>query len=115
MVERICHGTLAHTLMTVLSGIRLSEVHGGSSQADKQRRLSTWEWMWSIGPSVLYHGTMNFVLLSISAMKGSLIWEHPKDTKSLVAVYGIGAGMMSMLALHVNREWKKLKQVEKAS
>lgn len=117
MGERIIFGTIAHGLMTVLAAMRMSRLDDASKGDEKPKRLTFRQWMRTIGPSALFHGSFNFSLFSISAMNGSLAWEHPETVGSLVAMYTIGLGLLGMLALKVKREWVKLSRTgeEKSS
>jgi RsiW-degrading membrane proteinase PrsW (M82 family) len=66
---RIVFASIGHTVMALLTGLQLI------------RRYAQGE---NLPVSVLYHGTWDFALFSLSAWSGDVGWIHPTDAESLV-------------------------------
>lgn len=114
VIERLVVGSPSHVLLTSLFGLRMLRYEAEAKDDQKSSTLGkVVTFFKALAPSMFYHGSSNFALMSISAMNGNVGWVHPTDTKSLVTLAGLIGGLMGMLAWHVRREWRLLKEMEK--
>lgn len=106
-----------HVLGTVLVVLRTSRGRYDLQTANKQEEVSPQNEflkLWrALAPSMLYHGTFNFLLLSFSAVEGNVGWVHPTDAKGLAYALGGVAVVSGALVMHVRREWKRYERAEK--
>ncbi|GFF72115.1 hypothetical protein IFM61392_02665 [Aspergillus lentulus] len=104
-VERVVLGQLGHLSVACLTALRATrrDYHGDS--------LGLWE---VIGPAVLFHGTYNFALMSVSAMEGNVGWIHPNGLRNSVLVLGLVSGMIGLAVRKVKQEWRKVQKYEQA-
>lgn len=97
LFERIIFASLGHTIMALLTSLQ-------SIRRDvRGEKISIWR---VLAPAVVYHGSWDFVLLSISAWNGNIGWIHPTDVGS------IGFGVSLVLALQVKAAWDVSKQLK---
>ncbi|KAI4174841.1 MAG: hypothetical protein LQ346_008172 [Caloplaca aetnensis] len=98
ILERVVAGALGHLLTAVLTALRAA------------RYQSSW-WR-TIGPSVLLHGTWNFVAMAASAREGNVGWVHPTGVGNTVGMLSGVVGLLGVAALLVRGEWLALRQGE---
>jgi len=112
--ERILYGSSTHVLTTALSSLRMLQSHDFHKSQHKNMLAACPTRVWSlfsaVGPSAIYHGTGNFLLFSISAMNGNLLWHHPWDAKSLAATYTMCVGLVVILGCNVQRKWQSMRR-----
>lgn len=96
--ERISLGSSGHLLMAALTALRAIR---WDYYGDKTSCLSV------IGPSVLLHGTQNFIALSFSASDGNVGWIHPTGFRKMMmlvgttlGMIGVGAGLVHLLYVY---------------
>lgn len=95
--ERLIFGTAGHTIMALLTALQ-------SVRRDARgEKLPIWR---VLARSVFYHGTMDFVLFSLSAWHGNVGWVHPTDVGSILF------GIVATLALQGNALWDALRQLK---
>ena len=97
--ERLVAGSLGHLLAAALTALRATRRDFCGA------KLSWWE---IVGPSVLLHGTFDFVAMSFSALDGNVGWIHPVGMQSTVTMVGMVAGVIATAGLWVRREWRQV-------
>ena len=99
LFERMAVGSLGHLLVASLTALRAirRDYYGD--------RLSWWD---VVGPSIILHGTFDFVALAFSALEGNVGWIHPTDVQNTTAMFGLLTGLMVVAAWQVRRDWKAL-------
>ncbi|GAQ05433.1 hypothetical protein ALT_2754 [Aspergillus lentulus] len=104
-VERVVLGQLGHLSVACLTALRATrrDYHGDS--------LGLWG---VICPAVLFHGTYNFALMSVSAMEGNVGWIHPNGLRNSVLVLGLVSGMIGLAVRKAKREWRKVQKYEES-
>ena len=113
LAERTIMGTLGHVLAASLAGLRTlrGDLERRISK-EKERGMPVWQ---VLGPSAFWHGTGNFVLMSISAMEGHVGWVHPSDFKGLLGTYALAGSVYAMSAFQVWSEWRQVKSLQRAN
>jgi len=97
LFERIIFGSLGHTIMALLTGLQ-------SVRRDARgEKLTIWQ---VLARAVAYHGTWDFILLSVSAWNGNVGWIHPTDVGSVVLA------LSSVIALQVKAAWDISRQLK---
>lgn len=93
VLERVVFGPPSHALGAALIGLNVvrRDFHG--------ERL---RFGYIIGPSVLFHGFFDFVILGVSAYEGNVGWIHPRG-KSLLLVLAFAIGFLTVMATVVRR------------
>jgi RsiW-degrading membrane proteinase PrsW (M82 family) len=98
LFERIVFASIGHTIMALLTGLQSIRRDG------RGEKLPIWR---VIARAVMYHGTWDFVLFSLSALNGNVGWIHPTDAKSLVL------GFSPVIALQGYAMWDFISQFKK--
>jgi RsiW-degrading membrane proteinase PrsW (M82 family) len=97
LFERVILASLGHTIMALLTSLQ-------SIRRDSRgEKLTVWR---VLARAVAYHGTWNFILMSVSAWNGNVGWIHPTDAASIVFA------LSSVIALQIKAAWDVLKQLE---
>jgi len=97
LFERILFASVSHTTMALLTGLQ-------SIRRDARgEKLPIWR---VFARAVFYHGTSDFALFSLSALKGNVGWIHPTDAKSLIL------GFSPIIALQGYAVWDFLTQLK---
>ncbi|KAL8904436.1 MAG: hypothetical protein Q9207_003265 [Kuettlingeria erythrocarpa] len=96
ILERVVAGALGHLLTSVLTALRAARYQGS--------------WWRSIGPSVLLHGTWNFVAMAASAREGNVGWVHPTGVGNTLGMLSGVVGALGLAAFLVRGEWLALGQ-----
>lgn len=65
-----------------------------------------------IGPAVLFHGTYNFALMSVSVMEGNVGWIHPNGLRNTALALGLVSGMIGLAVRKAKQEWRKVQKHE---
>ena len=99
LFERMVVGSLGHLLVASLTALRAirRDYYGD--------RLSWWA---VVGPSVILHGTFNFMAITFSALEGNVGWIHPTGVRNTTAMLGLLTGLVATTAWQVRRDWKAL-------
>ena len=99
LFERVVFGSLGHLLTGALTALRAirRDYYGD--------HLSWWG---VVGPSVILHGTFDFVAMSFSALEGNVGWIHPTGAQNTTVMFGLLAGLVSNAAWRVRQNWKAL-------
>ncbi|KAL8761032.1 MAG: hypothetical protein Q9184_002821 [Pyrenodesmia sp. 2 TL-2023] len=95
-LERIIGGALGHLLTAVLTALRAIRYESS--------------WWRTIGPSVLLHGSWNFVAMVASAREGNVGWVHPTGMGNTVGMLSGVVGMLVVAVWLVREEWLALKE-----
>jgi len=97
LFERILFASISHTTMALLTGLQ-------SIRRDARgEELSIWR---VVARAVVYHGTCDFALFSLSALNGNVGWIHPTDAKSLIL------GFSPIIALQGYAVWDFITQLK---
>ena len=97
--ERMVFGSLGHLLVASLTALR-------AIRRDYYGDQMSW---WAVvGPSVMLHGTFDFVAMAASALEGNVGWIHPTGVRNTTAMFGLISGVVATAAWQVRREWKAL-------
>ena len=97
VAERLVAGSLGHLLAAALTALR-------ATQRDFYGKKMSW---WQVvGPSVLLHGTFDFIAMSFSALESNVGWVHPVGVRNTVTMIGMIAGVISTAGWWVWQEWK---------
>jgi RsiW-degrading membrane proteinase PrsW (M82 family) len=97
LFERVVFASIGHTIMALLTGLQ-------SIRRDARgEKLLIWR---VIKRAVLYHGTWDFALFSLSAWNGNVGWIHPTDVKSLIL------GFSPVIVLQGYAVWDFITQVK---
>ena len=99
LVERIIVGSLGHLLAASLTALRATK---RDYYGDKM------SWWAVVGPSIILHGTYDFVAMGASALEGNVGWIHPTGLRITGAMYGLIGAVIVAAASLVRREWKSL-------
>ena len=100
LFERIIFGSLGHTIMALLTGLQ-------SVRRDARgEKLTIWQ---VLARAVAYHGTWDFILLSVSAWNGNVGWIHPTDVGSIVLALSSVIALQVKAAWDISRQLKELK------
>ncbi len=92
-------GSLGHLLMASLTALR-------AIRRDYYGDQMSW---WAVvGPSIILHGTHDFVAMTASALEGNVGWIHPTGLRNTTVMFGLIGGLIATAAWHVKREWKVL-------
>ena len=98
LFERVV-GSIGHLLLASLTALRaLRRDYYGDQMS----------WWAVVGPSVILHGTNDFVAMAASALEGNVGWIHPTDVLNTMAMLGLISGLIGTTAWLVRREWKTL-------
>ena len=99
LFERIIVGSLGHLLAAALTALRATrrDYYGD--------RMS---WLAVVGPSIILHGTFDFVAMAACALEGNVGWIHPTGLRITAAMYGLIGAVVVTAAWLVRREWKSL-------
>ncbi|CAF9936810.1 hypothetical protein IMSHALPRED_010909 [Imshaugia aleurites] len=104
LFERMVVGALGHLLAASLTALR-------AIRRDYYGDPMSW---WAVvGPSVILHGTFDFVAMSASALDGNVGWIHPTGVWSTTAMFGLIGGVVATAAWQVGREWKTLEDCDR--
>ena len=99
LLERIIFASFGHTIMALLMGLQ-------SIRRDSRgEELALWR---VLARAVVYHGTWDFILLSISAWSGNVGWIHPTDIVSIVFGVSSVIALQATAALDVFKQLKEL-------
>lgn len=99
LFERIVLGQLGHLSAACLTALR-------AIRRDYYGDQLSW---WSVvGPSVILHGTYDFGALAFSALEGNVGWIHPTGVRNIIAMLGLGIGLVATATWQVKQEWKSL-------
>jgi PrsW family intramembrane metalloprotease len=99
LFERMVVGSLGHLLVASSTALR-------AIRRDYYRDQLSW---WGVvGPSVILHGTFDFVAMAFSALEGNVGWIHPTDLRNTTAMLGLCTSLVATAAWQVRREWKAL-------
>ena len=99
LFERIIVGSLGHLLAASLTALR-------ATRRDYYGDLMSW---WAVvGPSIVLHGSYDFVAMAASALEGNVGWIHPTGLRMTAAMYGLIGAVIVTASLLVRREWKAL-------
>ncbi|KAH1434553.1 hypothetical protein KXX32_000189 [Aspergillus fumigatus] len=103
LMERVVVGQLGHLSVACLTALRATrrDYHGDS--------LGLWG---VIGPAVLFHGTYNFALMSVSVMEGNVGWIHPNGLRNTALALGLVSGMIGLAVRKAKQEWRKVQKHE---
>ena len=97
LFERIVFASIGHTIMALLTGLQ-------SMRRDARgEKIPIWR---AIARAVVYHGTWDFALLSLSAWNGNVGWMHPTDVKSIIL------GFSPVIALQGYAVWDFMTQLK---
>ncbi|RDL30768.1 Uncharacterized protein BP5553_10113 [Venustampulla echinocandica] len=98
LIARVVIGQVGHLSIAALTALRAirRDYYGD--------KLSWWR---VVGPSVLLHGTYDFIAMSGSALEGNVGWIQPTGMK-IVAVVGLITSLVASSLWQVNKEWKAL-------
>jgi RsiW-degrading membrane proteinase PrsW (M82 family) len=99
LFERIVLGQTGHLLCASLTALRAIRRDYYGDQLS---------WWGVVGPSILLHGTYNFVAMSGSALEGNVGWIHPTGVWNSLAGLGLVTGLVSTAAWQVRQEWYAL-------
>lgn len=99
LFERMVVGSLGHLLVASLTALRAIRRDYYGDQLS---------WWGVVGPSVLWHGSFNFVAMAFSALEGNVGWIHPTGVWNTTAMLGLATGVVTTAAWQVRREWKAL-------
>lgn len=77
LVERLVMGIPIHVICGTLTAVNIAR------RQLKQEKLS---FLRIIGPAILFHGLLNFVLLGYCASAGIVGWIHPDDIGTLISL-----------------------------
>lgn len=91
ILERILGGAVGHLLTAVLTALRAIRYESS--------------WWRTIGPSVLLHGSWNFVAMAASAREGNVGWVHPTGVANTVWMLSGVVGVLVVAGLLVRGEW----------
>ncbi|KAM0717831.1 hypothetical protein Q7P37_006163 [Cladosporium fusiforme] len=95
--ERLIFASVGHTIMALLTALK-------SVRRDARgEKLPIWR---VLAKSVFYHGTMDFMLFSLSAWHGNIGWIHPTDVGS------IAFAIVAVVTLQGNAVWDALRQLK---
>ncbi|KAM0796948.1 hypothetical protein BDR22DRAFT_882348 [Usnea florida] len=99
LFERIIVGSLGHLLAASLTALRATrrDYYGD--------RMSWWA---VVGPSMILHGSYDFVAMASSALEGNVGWIHPTGLRITAAMYGLIGAVIVTASLLVRREWRSL-------
>ncbi|EMC92988.1 hypothetical protein BAUCODRAFT_151366 [Baudoinia panamericana UAMH 10762] len=100
VLERTVVGGLGHAFTAALIAVNAAKYAGKAGSVGKLVQV--------LGPSVLYHGTLNMVLLVISALNGNVGWIHPTNPWTVAGMVAAVAGILLACFLHVRHLWRKL-------
>jgi RsiW-degrading membrane proteinase PrsW (M82 family) len=100
LFERVILASLGHTIMALLTGLQ-------SIRRDARgEKLAIWQ---VLARAVAYHGTWNFILISVSAWNGNVGWIHPTDVGSVVLALSSVIALQVQAARDVSKQLKELK------
>ena len=99
LLARVIIGQAGHLSVATLTAIRAirRDYHG-----DKLSLLGV------IGPSVLFHGTYDFVAMTGSTLEGNVGWIQPNSVRIVAVGLGLIISLVALTTWHVKREWKAL-------
>lgn len=99
LFERMVVGSLGHLLAASLTALRAirRDYYGD--------RMSWWA---VVGPSVILHGTFDFMVMSASALEGNVGWIHPTGVWNTAAMSGLISGLIATAAWQVRRQSRAL-------
>ncbi|PVH78879.1 hypothetical protein DL98DRAFT_533414 [Cadophora sp. DSE1049] len=66
------------------------------------------KWWQVIGPSVLYHGLSDFLVLGASALESNVGFIHPTDVKMVLSMLGVVSGVWTLAVRQMWKEWTGL-------
>jgi RsiW-degrading membrane proteinase PrsW (M82 family) len=105
LFERIVLGQLGHLSVASLTALR-------AIRRDYYGDQLSW---WSVvGPSVILHGTFDFVAMAGSALEGNVGWIHPTGVRTTVAGLAVLTGLVATAVWQVRQEWKSLESRDRA-
>ena len=92
-------GSVGHLLIAALTALRaIRRDYYGEGMG----------WWDVVGPSVVLHGTNDFVALTASALEGNVGWIHPVGVGNTTVMLGLISGLIAAAVWQVRREWKTL-------
>ena len=99
LFARVVIGQVGHISVAALTALRAirRDYYG--------ENLSWWR---VVGPSILLHGTYNFVAMTGSTLEGNVGWIQPTGTKVVTVGLGLIISLVSFSVWQVCREWKSL-------
>ena len=103
LLERMA-GSVGHLLIASLTALRAIRRDYYGDQMS---------WASVVGPSILLHGTNNFVAMAASALEGNVGWIHPSGLQTTTAMLGMISGLIATAAWQVRKEWKALDDRER--
>lgn len=106
VVERVALSAPGHMLCAAMLAINAARV----TTSESNRKF--WNLWRIVGTSVLYHGTFDFMLFSISAWNGNVGWIHPTDVTSNITGLTMMSALQGALAMQVWQGWKALETEE---
>lgn len=96
--EKLILASVGHTVMALLTALQ-------SIRRDaRAEKLPIWR---VVARAVFYHGTMDFMLLSLSAWNGNPGWIHPTDVGSIVLA------IVATVSLQGSAIWDALRQLKR--
>jgi RsiW-degrading membrane proteinase PrsW (M82 family) len=100
LFERVVLASMGHTIMALLTGLQ-------SIRRDARgEKLAIWQ---VLARAVAYHGTWNFILMSVSAWNGDVGWIHPTDAGSVFLALSSVITLQVRAAQDVSKQLKGLK------
>jgi RsiW-degrading membrane proteinase PrsW (M82 family) len=106
LFERIVLGQLGHLSVASLTALRAIRRDYYGDQLS---------WWGIVGPSVILHGTFDFVAMAGSALEGNVGWIHPTGVRLTVAGIAILTGLVATTVWQVRQEWISLENRDRAS
>ena len=104
LVERVSVSAVGHLLVGLLTALRaVRRDYYGDDMS----------WWGVVGPSVLLHGTFDFVALSFSALEGNVGWIHPTGVRNITVMFGLLGGLVATAARRARREWMMLEDLDR--
>ena len=102
ITERVAYGSFGHSLTAALTALR-------AIRRDYYGEKMSW---WSVvGPSILLHGTADFVCFAASSMQGNPGWIYPTGVWYNTGMYSTFAGVVGSAIWLARREWRVVKEV----
>lgn len=74
LFERMVMGIISHSIWGMLTGVNLARA---------QLKGEKLNFLHIVGPSIFFHGSMNFLFMGYCAWAGIIGWIHPEDFASL--------------------------------
>ena len=107
--------TLAKSVLTLLARVIVGQVGHLSVAALTALRAirrdyygDKLNWLEVVGPSILLHGTYNFLAMSGSTLEGNVGWIQPTGVRIVTMGFGLITSLVASTVWQVDREWKSL-------